>query len=62
MKRQIEIIRTVVAVMLAAGALAAIVWTLATAAPTTDPPILATLTPPGVPTAPAPNPYPIIIN
>lgn len=46
-------VRTAVAVMLAAGALAAIVWTLATAAPSTSPPELPTLT------APAPNPYPI---
>jgi len=46
MKRQIELIRTVVAVMLAAGALAAIVWTLAIAAPSTSPPELPTLTAP----------------
>lgn len=46
MKHQIETIRTAVAVMLAAVALALVVWTLATAAPSTDPPILPTLTAP----------------
>ena len=53
MKRQIELIRTLVAVMLAGAALAVVVWTLVIAAPSTSPPELPTLT------APAPNPYPI---
>lgn len=73
MKRQIELIRTVIAVMLAAVALALVVFTLATAAPPIDQPVLPTLTapapnttpgatanpyPPPYPGPPTPNPYP----
>ena len=54
MKRQIETIRTVIAVMLGAIALALIVWTLATAAPSVSPPELPTMTAP----YPGPEPYP----
>ena len=57
MKRQIELIRTIVAVMLAAVALALVVWTMAIAAPSTSPPELPTLTAPS-PLDSYPAPYP----
>lgn len=57
MKRQIELIRTVIAVMLAAVALALVVFTLATAAPPNDQPVLPTLTAPS-PLDSYPAPYP----
>ena len=56
MKKQIEIARTIAAIILAAAAAAIIAWTLlgAAADPQFSPPELATLTPP----APYPDPYP----
>ena len=60
MKRQIEVIRTMIAVMLAAVALALVVFTLATAAPSTHPQILPTLTAPSpLDSYPAPYPPPV---
>ena len=52
MKKQTELIRTLIALMLAAAALAVIVWTMVGA--TGD----ATLSPPELPTMTAPAPYP----
>lgn len=46
MKREIELVRTIVAALLLVAAVAVILATVATAAPSTDPPILPTLTAP----------------
>lgn len=56
MKRQIELIRTLIALMLAAAALAIIVWTMVGATADTSPPELPTMTAPAP--YPGPDPYP----
>ena len=62
MKREIEIVRTIVILILLAAALAVMVWTMATAS--ADQPIgmeataRPTLTPPVITAEPYPGPYP----